>query len=153
MRRLLWMCRIACCLAGAAGLIPGQAPAPQRTEASAHHRQGLELFRTGDAAGAVRELERSVAIDPAYAEAWNDLGVIRRRQGDLAGALRCFEKSVAAKPDYVAALLISALPKRSGDRPPRAEAPAAGRRPAAPFGAGACGAWPHPGYSRPSRRG
>src|SRR5258708_34403095 len=71
-----------------------------RSEASGHHRQGLLLYQSNDPVGAIRELELAVKIDPGYAEAWNDLGVIQRKRGALTRAVRSFEKAVEVKPAY-----------------------------------------------------
>ena len=82
---------------------------PNRSEAPAHHRQGLLLYQSNDPPGAIRELELAVKIDPRYAEAWNDLGVIQRKGGDLTRAVRSFEKAVKVKPAYEHAIYNLAL--------------------------------------------
>lgn len=53
----------------------------------------------GEVKKAVAELEAAVALRPAYAEAWSDLGAARKSMMDDAGALKAFEKAVAFGPD------------------------------------------------------
>src|ERR1043166_7319668 len=82
---------------------------PNRSEASAHHTQGLLLYQSNDPTRAIREFELALEIDPQYAEAWNDLGVIQRKSGDLTRAIKSFEKAVEVRPTYEHALYNLAL--------------------------------------------
>ncbi len=50
--------------------------------------------------GALAKLEQATRIDPSWAQAWNDLGVVQRRQGDPPATLRSFEKAVTADPAF-----------------------------------------------------
>ena len=43
-----------------------------------HNNLGVLLFKSGDAAGAAEHLARAVEINPAYAEAKNNLDAVRR---------------------------------------------------------------------------
>jgi protein O-GlcNAc transferase len=45
-------------------------------------------------------LGRAVMLDPEFAEAHNDRGVILAAQGSVAEAVPCFERAIALKPDY-----------------------------------------------------
>jgi protein O-GlcNAc transferase len=45
------------------------------------------------------ELERAVHLRPDYAEAWSDLGGMRRLALDSAGAIEALQRAVALKPD------------------------------------------------------
>ncbi len=51
-----------------------------------------------DAESAVRHLESAVAISPAYAEAWNNLGTISYQKQQFARAAECFERALTANP-------------------------------------------------------
>ena len=48
---------------------------------------------------AAAALEESVALDPSIAEAWSDLGIVRKLLGNDAGALAAFRRAVAEDPD------------------------------------------------------
>jgi tetratricopeptide (TPR) repeat protein len=48
---------------------------------------------------AIVELERAVHLRPDYAEAWSDLGGMRRLALDSAGAIEALQRAVALKPD------------------------------------------------------
>jgi Flp pilus assembly protein TadD len=77
--------------------------------AETHRRQALALYRTHDDSGALRELSRALEIDPHYAEAWNDMGVIQRQQGDLTAAIRSFRNAIVEKPAFTRAIYNLAL--------------------------------------------
>jgi predicted O-linked N-acetylglucosamine transferase (SPINDLY family) len=57
----------------------------------------------GDLDGAVKHLEKAVRLDPQFAQAHNNLGIIQRLRGLKEQAARAFRAAVAAKPDYVRA--------------------------------------------------
>src|SRR4029077_2993742 len=76
------------------------ATAQDHAAAEAHHQQGMSLYRAHDAEGPIRELTQAVEIDPGYAPAWNDLGVIQRQRSHLQIAIDCFRKAVAANPQF-----------------------------------------------------
>ena len=52
---------------------------------------------------AVLELQKAVQLRPDYAEAWSDLGGLRRISLDQKGAVQALEKAVALNPDDVTA--------------------------------------------------
>jgi protein O-GlcNAc transferase len=67
--------------------------------ARALHLAGVVSHQLGrhDAAALIGQ---AVALDPDFAEAHNDRGVILAASGLLQDALTCFERAVALKPDY-----------------------------------------------------
>ena len=69
------------------------------TNARAFHLLGLVAHQLSrpDAASLVG---RAVTLDPDFAEAHNDRGVILAANGLFADAVPCFEKAVALKPGY-----------------------------------------------------
>jgi Tfp pilus assembly protein PilF len=75
--------------------------------------KGMDAFSKGDSKKAAAKMERAIEIFPRYAEAYNNLGVIRIKQGDKAAAKAAFEKAVQIDdhlaPGYVnlARLLVS----------------------------------------------
>lgn len=46
------------------------------------------------------QFEATVALAPDYAEAWNNLGVVRGSRGDRAGAITALRRAVALVPHY-----------------------------------------------------
>src|SRR5882724_11856049 len=109
-------CLAASCLAMVA-LVP--ALGQDHVSAAGHHQQGMTLYRAHDPEGAIRELARAVEIDPHYAEAWNDLGVIQRQRGNVKTAIDSFrhavrEKSQFASAEYNLALALEAVHEVAG---------------------------------------
>jgi len=80
------------------------------------HREGKRL------AEARRALEQALALDPASAEAWNELGGVEQAEGQDKKALECFGRALAAQPDLVYALL------NAGQSASRLQAPAEAER-------------------------
>jgi protein O-GlcNAc transferase len=70
--------------------------------ARAFHLRGIVAHQLGspDAASLVG---RAVALDPDFAEAHNDRGVILAANGALADAISCFERAVALNAGYIEA--------------------------------------------------
>lgn len=72
-------------------------------DALVRNELGVALFQEGAYRAAVAELERAVALDPARANAWANLGEARRRAGDSDGGAQAFAKALALQPDDAAA--------------------------------------------------
>ena len=53
-------------------------------------------------------LNRALAVDPASAEAWNELGGVELAEGNAGGALACYQKALKIKPDLTYAMLNTA---------------------------------------------
>lgn len=68
------------------------------------YRLGTLVASSGDAARARAAFERALALDPALAEAHNDLGALEAQQGDVERAIVRFREALAAMPDYPDAL-------------------------------------------------
>ncbi|HND56334.1 MAG TPA: tetratricopeptide repeat-containing glycosyltransferase family protein, partial [Pirellulaceae bacterium] len=64
---------------------------------------GLALKQRGDLEGAAASYNRALQLDPNYAEAHNNLGVVRRAQGDTASAIECYRRAIAAAPRHAEA--------------------------------------------------
>jgi tetratricopeptide (TPR) repeat protein len=67
------------------------------------YRDGLRLHRAKDYEGAARLLERAVAADPAHADAWEALGILRDKLGRLDEAIAAMEKLAALRPGGIMA--------------------------------------------------
>ena len=74
-----------------------------RDDAELRSHLGAMLLERGDAAGAVRELERSLALHPS-AIAWLNLGVERERAGRAGDAVEAYEAALALEPEDVTSL-------------------------------------------------
>jgi tetratricopeptide (TPR) repeat protein len=75
----------------------------------------LEAKRPADAR---RVLEQAIAIDPASAEAWNELGGVEMAEGSPKRAIECYRKALDVKSDLTYALLNTAQAyAQLGDNP------------------------------------
>jgi Flp pilus assembly protein TadD len=64
-----------------------------------HYLRAKVCSAQNDAAGAEEHLKKAVTLRPDFAEAWSDLGQVRKALLDDAGALTAFERAVALKGD------------------------------------------------------
>jgi Flp pilus assembly protein TadD len=68
------------------------------------HRQLAQLYsQMGQLPDAISEQSAALAIDPANADDWNNLGVFHARNGDKASARKAFERALALNPQHSAA--------------------------------------------------
>jgi len=74
-----------------------QTDAEQFLESSYYHIQ--ELINSGNIEKAIKELENLLAIQPKYALAHNDLGVLCYQCGSIEKALMHYEEAVRLEPD------------------------------------------------------
>ena len=68
--------------------------------------------------GAARAIfERILDIDPGYAEAWNNLGIVRGELGDRAGAIAALHRALELVPHYADAHYnLARLYERTGEK-------------------------------------
>jgi tetratricopeptide (TPR) repeat protein len=73
----------------------------RETQAAAysHYLRAKIWVAQKEMGNAVSELETAVMLRPNYAEAWSDLGGIRRLEGDPKSAQQALERAVALNPD------------------------------------------------------
>ena len=73
----------------------------RETQAAAysHYLRAKIWVAQKEMGNAVSELETAVMLRPNYAEAWSDLGGIRRLKGDAKSAQQALERAVALNPD------------------------------------------------------
>jgi tetratricopeptide (TPR) repeat protein len=64
----------------------------EQAQAKGHHEQAAELFR------------QATSLDPEYADAFTELGVVESGQGDPEHAMEDFQKAIDLVPDHAAAL-------------------------------------------------
>ena len=99
---------------------PAPDPAAERAaaEAAQLHARGNARRLARDYPGAREDLERSLALDPRVACAWNDLGDARSKLGDQQGALQAFDRAIELEPGFALARLCrGALRLRLQDHP------------------------------------
>ena len=73
--------------------------------ARAHRRRSFAYAGSGDLVRAVRDLDRSIALDAKCAEAWDDRGVCWTKRNDLGRALADFDKAIELDSSYRPAIL------------------------------------------------
>ena len=65
---------------------------------------GIVALGLGDLTRAARYLERAIAADPLYVDAYNNLALLREKEGQLEDALAFLEKATALRPEFPGAL-------------------------------------------------
>lgn len=75
-----------------------------RLEAQAYRQKGIELQKESTS-GSIEKAEiffkQAIELDPCYADAYNDLGVIYEAKGSLDIAQQYYLKAIEANPDYL----------------------------------------------------
>lgn len=72
----------------------------ERTEAEAFFFQGIRCMETGDAAGAETCFRQAVQIEPGFAEAHANLGLMLDKKLDTDAAEICYRRSIELNPAY-----------------------------------------------------
>jgi tetratricopeptide (TPR) repeat protein len=66
-----------------------------------HFKKGMLLLRRRcDPAGAAREFQTVVELDPKHAQGWFELGEAKNTTDDYSRALQAYEKAIALDPSY-----------------------------------------------------
>ncbi len=85
--------------------------------AESHSARGFVLTLHSDYAGATREFETALKLDPMFYEAWYLFGRARFAEGNMAEAARLFRTAGAVRPDeYQASCLAVLALQRLGDK-------------------------------------
>ena len=79
--------------------------AGNRLAAEKFFLQGLQSHRAGELAAAMQDYNRAASLDPAYFEAYYNLGLAATAAGDLPQALSAGEYALAIRPDSIEARL------------------------------------------------
>jgi len=72
---------------------------------TALHFLGVIFYQQKKYAGSIRYIKRALQIEPAYADAWNNLGIIQRDLGQFDEAIVSYQKSLFFNPDFVQAYI------------------------------------------------
>ena len=67
-------------------------------------QRGEAAFESGDYAAAITAYTDALALNPNFAEAYNDRGIAYYRRDEVDRALLDYERALALRPDYVNAL-------------------------------------------------
>lgn len=67
-------------------------------DAEANYYEASLLLKAGDRERAARLFEKAVAIQPRFAEAYLQIGILRGLEGEDAAAQRAYEQAIAADP-------------------------------------------------------
>ncbi len=69
------------------------------------YTKGVELAKANDSAGAIEQFKLAVAEHPAFAQAFNEMGVQHLRLGEFEKADEAFQRSLKITPDSFAPLM------------------------------------------------
>ncbi|MDD5167043.1 MAG: tetratricopeptide repeat protein [Candidatus Omnitrophica bacterium] len=70
-------------------------------EARRHRAYGLEQQNIGNIEEAMSSYQKAIELDPGYAVAYNDLGIIYEAIGDAGRAESYYQKALTVDPDYL----------------------------------------------------
>jgi len=70
------------------------------SEVLIHFNQGVDLTHRRDYAKAIQAYRKVIELDPGYAEAYNNLGIIYQETGDSDRALSAYQKAIETNPRY-----------------------------------------------------
>lgn len=89
-------------------------PAPE--SAQEHYYQGVFYGKQGKYEEAIMELEKALALQPAYADAYNALGIVYHYQKEPQKAMQQYLAAIETNPQHVKARLnLATLYKEQGD--------------------------------------
>lgn len=86
-----------------------QVPNPEKNlselqkEARSYRQEGFELQHIGNMDDAMSVYQKAIEMDPSYAVAYNDLGIIYEAKGFIDQAEECYLKSIEISPNYLSA--------------------------------------------------
>ncbi len=75
-----------------------------RPDARGHFNLGTTLHDQGRHTEAANEFRAAVALDPHFADAWNDLGETLRDRGEMQEAMECYRQALNAQAQHARAL-------------------------------------------------
>jgi tetratricopeptide (TPR) repeat protein len=96
--------RAALLIAGVSLALGAPLSLAQVDEAREAQRRGVELHRSGDLQGALREFDRVIGLVPASPFAWYNRGLVRRDLKDCHGAIVDFSRALELAPGLFNAL-------------------------------------------------
>lgn len=88
-------------LAVVASVLVATAYADNRSDAKSLVDFGIKVAQNGLWTEAIFRWEKAVELDPAYAAAWNNLGIAYEHEGRFEDARKAYEKAVALDPKNI----------------------------------------------------
>ena len=82
---------------------PSKSNSELRQEANVYFDKGKRLQDSENYKEASKNYEKAVKIDPAYAEAWSNLGYTYRKQGNFNKAVRAYKNAIKLDPQLAEA--------------------------------------------------
>ena len=73
----------------------------KKEQARLYRNEGYRLQMQGDLFGALSFYKKAIELDPAYVEAFNDIGVIYELIGDLDSAILFYKKALEIDSKYL----------------------------------------------------
>ena len=99
-----------------AGTILAQVAERPETAAGANYFLARIARQSNDASEARRRIDRSIAADGTYADAWAELGLLQTRAGEYKAAEESLQKALTLQPEnYQATVNLTALYTRTRD--------------------------------------
>lgn len=89
--------------AGGAPATPSKSASNVRTMANVHFEAGQKLQDAGNYQQASKKYASAVQTDPAYAEAWSNLGYTYRKLGNFNKAVKAYKKAIRLAPNLAEA--------------------------------------------------
>ena len=65
-----------------------------------HFNAGVSFYNQKEFSKAIQAYQKVIEVNPAYVEAYNNLGIVYQATGDLDGALGAYRKSIEINPKY-----------------------------------------------------
>jgi superkiller protein 3 len=78
----------------------GEKGQPLTSEALNHFNSGVHFYKQGEFLKAIQAYQKVIEVDPAYIEAYNNLGILYQMLGDMDRALGFYQKSIEINPRY-----------------------------------------------------
>jgi len=88
---------------------PPRAPRPQRLDRERFNDYGIGMLLQGDLVAARQAFDRVVALDPAYADGYVNIGRVLIQEGSHEAARPMLERALAIQPDLASAHYFLAL--------------------------------------------
>src|SRR5262245_21852766 len=76
---------------------------PEAPTEEKHIVKGVELYKAGNSIEAEKEFRRAIQINPASAEAYNNLGLALLEMGQVKESVHAFEDALRLRPEFLEA--------------------------------------------------